>query len=387
MRHSVALFVAGRVERDVRGQQLEAAVIPNAVRTLTIAIAALPVTLVCAPAAWGAAQPFAGGQTRLELNRGLDSALRQQGVAIKSLGPAQLKGRKLTLPVASGTFDRDAGSATFVQSGGLKLVSGRKAVALRGLMFDASTKGLSATVAGKRMRLAHLAGAKLEPDGFDARLKVKRLPLTRAAAAAVNRALGLGEALRPGSSLGSVNGLGEPSAVQIASGKISLGGPDTAFSKLESLQVQMGIWGASERWKAPGETYFLFEIEPTTVTPDALAGILEGDPSDGVTLEIHAPPPRNMLLRAPRIDLAAQELSATVSALSTDDPVTAPIATLDYSGATFQVRPKVGAFELIGIRAVANQFIADRLNERFATPGLFQAGETLARITVILRAL
>jgi len=354
---------------------------------IALTVAALLAALVSAPAAWGTGQPFAGGQTRLELNRGLDSALRQEDVAIKSLGPAQLKGRKLTMPVASGTFDRETGSATYVQSGGLKLISGGKAVALRGLEFDVSSKGLSATVAGKRMRLARLAGAKLEPNGFDTRLEVKHLPLTRAGAATVNRALGLGEVLRPGSSLGSVNGLGEPSAVQIASGKISMGGPDTVFSKLESLQVQIGIWGASERWQAPGETYFLFEIKPTTVTPDASAGILEGDPNDGVTLEIHAPPPRNMLLRGPRIDLAGQELSATVSALSAADPVTAPIATLDYSAATFQVRPKVGAFELIGIRAVANQFIADRLNERFATPGLFQAGETLARITLILRAL
>jgi hypothetical protein len=353
---------------------------------IALATAALLATLVCAPAAWGAGQPFAGGQTRLELNRGLDSALRQESVAIKSLGPAQLKGRKLNLPVASGTFDPDAGSATFVQAGGLKLVSGEKAVVLRGLTFDVAGKGLSATVAGKRMQLARLDGSKLEPDGFDTRLKVRRLPLTRAAAAAVNRALGLGGVLRQGSSLGSVNGLGEPSAVQIAFGKISLGGPDTVFSKLQSLQVQMGIWGASERWQTPGETYFLFEVKPTTVTPDASVGVLEGDPNDGVTLEIHAPPPRNMLLRGPRIDLAAQELSATVSALSATDPVTAAIATLDYSAATFQIRPKVGAFELMGIRAIANQFIADRLNERFATPGLFQAGETLARITVTLHA-
>lgn len=162
--------------------------------------------------------------------------------------------------------------------------------------------------------------------------------------------------------------------------------PATTFSKLESLEAQIGIWGASERWAAPGETYFLFQVKPTTVAPDASAGVLEGEPNDGVSIEIHAPPPRNMLLRAPRIDLAARELSATVSALSGGDPETAAIATLDYGAATFQIRPKVGAFELMGIRAVANQLIADRLNERFATPGLFQSGETLARITVTLHA-
>jgi hypothetical protein len=93
-----------------------------------------------------------------------------------------------------------------------------------------------------------------------------------------------------------------------------------------------------------------------------------------------------MLLRGPRIELATGEMTATVSALSQEGPITEPIGTLDYSAADFQIRPKVGAFELTGIRAVANQFIADQLNTRFLTPGLFQAGETLARTTVTLHA-
>ncbi len=289
--------------------------------------------------------------------------------------------------MASGAFDEGAGSATFAQSGGLRLASGGKAVALRRFTLDVSSKSVSATVAGRRMRLAKLWGAMLERDGFDARLRVKRLPLGRAAAAALNRVLGLPEVLRPGRSLGSANGLGEASTVQVEFGSIAIGGPGTAFSKLESLEVQMGLWGGSEKWAAPGETYFLFPVEPAMVATDASAGILESEAGGGVTMQIYGSPPRNMLLREPRLDLAAQELSATVSALSADDPgVTAPIATLDYGTAKFQVRPRVGAFELMDIRAVANQFIADQLNTRFAAPGLFQPGEVLARITVTLHA-
>jgi hypothetical protein len=208
-------------------------------------------------------------RTPLALTRGLDKALSQEGVAIKPLGPAKLKGRKLILPVASGAFDPDAGSGTLALSGGLRLVSGRRGVALRRLRFDASTKSLRAIVAGKPMRLARLGGSKLERDGFDARLKAKRLPLTRAAAAALNRVLGLPKVLRAGRSLGSVNGLGEPSAVQIAFGQIAIGGPDTTFSKLESFDVQVGIWGATQRWSAAAEKYFLFAVEPTTVPRDA----------------------------------------------------------------------------------------------------------------------
>ena len=357
-----------------------------AIRALQAATVALLAALTFASTAWGAGVPVGGGETRLSLAPGLDKALRQEGVAVKPLGPARLHGRKLTLPVASGVLDPDAGSGALVPSGGLKLVSGAKAVALRDLRLDASTKRLSAIVAGKRMQLASLGGAKLEAEGFDIRLQAKRLPLTRAAAVALNGVLGLPKVLRAGRSLGSIDALGEPSAVQIDFGQIALGGPDTAFSKLESLGVQMGIWGATQRWSAPGENYFLFAAAPTTVPPDASTGILDGPENDGVTMQIFAQPPREMLLRHPRIDLATRELSATLSPLSTEGPVTATIATLDYSAAKFQIRPKVGAFELMGIRAVANQFIADQLNQRFATPGLFQAGETLARVTVNLHA-
>lgn len=336
-----------------------------------------------APAASAAPSAVTAGETRLLLDGRLDRSLRQEGVAVEPLGAATLRGRRLTMPLASGVFDQGADSAAFAQSGGLRLSAGRRSVALRRLTLD-TVKGLQATVAGKRMRLAWLGGTRLDPSGFDARLRVKRLRLTASAAAILNKALGLEDVLRARHSLGSIDGLGEPSEVQIAFGKILIGGPDTAFAKLESLEVQMGIWGAMEPWTAPGERYFGFPVKPTTVTPDASSGILEGDADDGITLEIHAPPPRNMLLRGPRIDLATRELSATVSGLAATDPVTATIATLDYGAATVQVRPRVGVFELTGIRAVANQFIADQLNTRFATPGLFLAGETLGKVTVTL---
>lgn len=342
--------------------------------------------LVYAPAAAGAEIQVSGGKTQLRLSPGLEKSLRQDGVRVKPLPPASLKGHRLTLPVAAGPFDADTDTDVLAHQGGLRLISGKRNVALRRFSFDSSTKSLTATVAGERLRIARLVGASLERDGFDARLKAKRMPLTGAGAAALNKALELPQALRAGRSLGSATGLGEASEVGIAFGKLSIGGPDTVFSKLESLKVQMGLWGASERWVAPGETYFLFDIPPTTVTRDASAGILDTAENDGISMQIHEPPPREMLLRHPRIDLTTRELSATLTPLSKENPVTATIATLDYTTATFQIRPKVGAFELMGIRAISNQLIADQLNTRFATPGLFQPGETLARVTITLHA-
>jgi hypothetical protein len=347
---------------------------------------ALLSALLCGSTASAAARSVAEGQVLLKLSAGLENALRQEGVEVKAVKPANLAGRSLSAPISSGSFDVDAGRGAFALSGGLKLLDGRHTVLVREIRLDAAARRLSATVAGKRVLLARLAGAKLADKGFGASLKAPRLPLTRAGAAALNRVLALPDVLRAGRSLGSINGFGEPSSVEIAFGSIAIGGPETTFTRLAAIGVQMGPWGASERWGEGAERHFLFPFEQTTVAPDASTGVLTGAANDGIAFEIHEPPPRNMLLRGPRIDLATGDLTATVSGLAAADPVTATIATLDYGGATFQIRPEVGVFELMGIRAVASQFIADQLNSRFGTPGMFQVGETFARVTVTLHA-
>jgi hypothetical protein len=355
----------------------------GATKTLVIFLA-LMVALLCAPATPGAARTVAGGEALMTLGGGFGGALRQADAKVKAVRPAKLAGRRLTAPVASGGYDVDAGLGTFELSGGLKLLDGRRALALRKIRLDG--RRVSALVAGKRVPLARLGGAELTKEGFGARLKAPRLPLTRAGAAALNRVLGLSEALRAGNSLGSVNVLVEPASVDIAFGTIAIGGPETTFSKLASIGVDTGLWGGNEAWGEGAERYVLFPMEPTTVTPDARTGVLAGAANDGIAFQSYSSPPRDMLLRGPRIDLATGELSATVSGLTGENLLTGTIAMLDYSAATFQVRPKVGAFELMGIRAVASQLIADQLNSRFGGPGTFQAGETFARVTGTLSA-
>jgi hypothetical protein len=293
----------------------------------------------------------------------------------------------VTLPVGSGELDSQEKSAAVDHEGGFKLIAGRRVATVRKLSLDTAAGELSGRIAGKRLEIASLIGLETEHKKFGIEVDLNGLRLTARAAITLNRVLGLHRVFKRGNSLGTLSSVVQPEIVTINNGTISMGGTGTVFSKLESIDVQMGSWGASERWgQEIGEPYFLFAVEPTTVTPDASAGILEGEPNDGVSMQIHESPPRDMLLRGPRIDLASRELSATISGLSAENPVTATIATLDYGEAKFQTRPHVGAFELMGIRAIATQFIADRLNERFATPGLFQAGETLARVTVHLSA-
>jgi len=330
---------------------------------------------------------ISGGTATLTLDRGLSRDLRREGVDVAAIGAASASGRRITLPVVAGATNGAGGRGALTVDGGFSFDSGARAARVGEILVNTGKGQSTAKIAGTHRILAKHGPLRTSPAGFGTRIRIAELSLTGGTAAALNRKLGLPGAFQRGRRLGSLAIVAIPESVQIEFGKIAVGGPETTFSKLESLGVQMGIWGASERWAAPGETYFLFPIEPTAVAPDASAGILQGEAGDGVSMEIHAPPPRNMLLREPRIDLASRELSARVSALSAEDPgETGTIATLDYGAAKFQIRPKVGAFELIGIRAVANQFIADQLNARFATPGAFQAGETLARITMTLHA-
>jgi len=61
--------------------------------------------LVSVPVAIAAAVPLGAGETKLVLPAGLEKTLRREGVVVKPLGPAKLKGRRLALPVSSGTFD------------------------------------------------------------------------------------------------------------------------------------------------------------------------------------------------------------------------------------------------------------------------------------------
>jgi len=354
-------------------------------RSTLSAIAIFVMALVLAPAAAAEGVPLGAGKAKVAFAAGLAKTLRREGVAVKPLGPATLKGRRLTVPITSGSFDPTAEQTSFACGGGFKLMAGKKTVAVRALKFDASSRSLRAVVAGRRLLLARLAGVKLEREGFEAHLEAGRLRLTSAAATALNRALEAPGVFRAGRSLGSLDGLAEPTEVEV-SGTIAIGTPETVFSRLQSLKVELGLWGGTDGWNGGAEPFFLFPTGTSRIAADASAGVLEGGANDGVTMQIFESPPREMLLRHPRIDLATRELSATLSPLSTEGAVTGTIGTLDFSNAKINFRAKVGALELTGIRAISNQFIADQLNSRFETPGTFQAGETLARISVTLYA-
>lgn len=355
-------------------------------RNTSIPAICLAAVLMLVPSTAGARVVISSGEAKLTLNPGFARELRGAGVRLTGIGPGKATGRTIELPVAAGATNGPPGRGAITVDGGFSFSTRNRIARFRDLLLNTGRGQSVGRIAGEHRILAKHGKLWTTPAGFGTRIRIRQLTLTAGTAAALNRKLGRRGLFHRGQRLGAFTIVAIPATVPIEFGTIAIGGPETTFSKLESIKAQLGLWGGSQRWAAPGETYFLFDVAPTAVAPDASSGLLQSGANDGVTMEIHESPPRNMLLRGPRIELATGEMTATVSALSQEGPITEPIGTLDYGAARFQIRPRVGAFELTGIRAVANQFIADQLNARFLTPGLFQAGETLARITVTLHA-
>ena len=316
----------------------------------------------------------------MKLNASLYERLQESDVRLVKLRPGRVQGRTATMPASGGTLDAPEASAILTHEGGFKLRGQRHDVVVRKLILDIPAKQLRGQIGGRKLTIASLPKIDGAPDGFGARIAVHTLRLTRGAALALNRALDLAGVFVGGRSLGSISSSVQPEVVTIASGMIALGGEASIFAKLESLGVDIGLWGTSERWGEGGPPVFLFEVASGRLGPDASTGLVNGE--SGLTLQ-RPQPYQDLLLLTPTVDLGSGVLSAGLAALSGANLANGVIATLDTSGATTRIRG-ASRMELTDVRTIASQFLADRLNATFAPPTPFTAGETLGELNLVL---
>ena len=291
-----------------------------------------------------------------------------------------MRGRTATMPAGGGTLDAREESAVVRFRGGFALRGKRRDVLVRKLILDIPGERLRGQIGSRKLTIATLARIDVAPDLFGARIVVHTLRLSRRAALALNRALGLNGVFAGGRSLGIISSVVQPEAVTIASGTIALGGEESTFAKLESLGVEIGLWGTASRWGEGGPPVFLFEVASGTLGPDGLTGIVNGE--SGLTLQ-KTQPGQDLLLLTPTVDLGSGVLSAGLTALSGENPASGTIATLQTSAATTRIRWAT-TMELTDVKAITTQFLADRLNATFAPPTPFTAGETLGKLNLLL---
>jgi hypothetical protein len=176
--------------------------------TLTVALVAtaLLALLAFAPLASATPDPVASGTTTVKLEQKLTKELRPFGIKISALKPAKLKGRTATFAVTGGSFDPTTNAGTLTHSGGLKVTWGKKSVSIRALEINTSKKGLFGKVAGKKMKIAQLAGASFAREGFGVKATIKKLKLTGNAAVTLDKKL---NPATPAKSKGKKKGKGQ----------------------------------------------------------------------------------------------------------------------------------------------------------------------------------
>lgn len=243
---------------------------------LAVLAAALFALLAFAPFASAAADPVETGSATVTLNNGFVKSLKKRGVKIIKVKPAKLKGNKATFPVVGGEVDPTTGLGTLKLGGGLTFKHGKKKAPVKALVIDTKKKGLFAKVAGKKVKLATLAGWSYARAGFGVSMTVKKLKLTKAAAKKLNKKLGFTKGKKPfvGNKLmGSAKAEEQPATVTVLpGGNVSFAANKELLLKLKDVETEAKVIAPTTE---KGLGNYELPITGGTVAPSGLAGVVQ----------------------------------------------------------------------------------------------------------------
>lgn len=199
--------------------------------------ASLTVLLALALVPAAGANTVGEGRLTFELQPRFLKSLHERGAKLRGVKPALGRGRVINLPVVDGGLEHN-GYGRLLMSGGLEFrASGRRAT-LRDLVLNATFGTLTAKLNGRTLALAGADGQSLEWKRFAAELDLRKLKLTRGAAAAINASLGARGLLRAGETLGGATAVGRFDSVRVVDGSAYLDFGDGFFEKLRALRVE-----------------------------------------------------------------------------------------------------------------------------------------------------
>jgi hypothetical protein len=182
--------------------------------------------LTTASAAFGAADPLAGGSTTL-------GPLKLPGkVKLSAKGGATKSGKTVTLPITGGQLDATNGSGPVQDGGKIQLKKGKNKASLKSIVttFGAGG-GISAKLNGKKAKLATISGGTVSRAGFGGKVTDAVAKLTKKGAKALNKALGITRGGFKAGKLGKISTTTVPSTVTLTGGSVvDTGGP--AFGHL-----------------------------------------------------------------------------------------------------------------------------------------------------------
>ena len=235
----------------------------------------LPVALLLClipPAGAGAAyEPLGSSTTTIALAKPFASFLKTNGIKLSAVAPAQVRGAKLSLPLAEGKWDPTIGKGQIQSAGAIVFAKGARKLPLKDLTVKANRNPLAAKVGGGQLKLATSKAIASRQAGFGSSFQAKQLLLTAKAATRLNKKLRPKVPFRVGQVLGTLKATSQPALIDVLpEGRLGLD-PDPGFlAKLSSLFVSLNPVFPAER---PGP--FTFPIAAaSTISPDGTQGTI-----------------------------------------------------------------------------------------------------------------
>ncbi len=347
------------------------------------ALLALIAMLALVLPAGAAAEPVVKGRTHLVLDSGLAKALRLGGVRVQKLREAKVQGNTVSLPIEGGEIELDSGLGNLDQEGGLRLVAGHQAVELTALRLDTAKRALSGKLDGRRTQIAAFAGYRAKRNGFGDTIEIAALKLRPAVAAALNRGLGRVGLFSPTAPFASLSSSFKPQFDTVASGALQLALNPVTLAKLLAAGVAASPFEATTIATVP-PTYAA-SLTSGAIYPDLRGGTAGAEM--GIRFQREAPRAIVSWLNL-SVSLESNKLSADASLFrgtGNSPKGNAPIAALDFSGATARIDPGKRTVSITGARATLEPSAASLLNEAFAkapNQPLLASGDPLGEVSL-----
>ena len=335
--------------------------------------------------AGAAYDPAGSGATRLELEKGFATMLKENGVKLGVVGGATLKGREIAFPVSGGKVDAAAGRGTVLHGGSVRIGRGSRGFRIDDLMVKTTRprSPLAAKVGGGQIKLFTARDLSVRRTGFGVSIRSVDLLMSANLAVRLNHKLGLHRVFEEGLPVGSAVTRVEPSLASISQrGRLSLDLDPALLAKLNQLFVAVNPIHPAEH---PGA--FTFPIFGGRLSPQLSAGVMDGEGS----LELLQLGGGQIFWREPSVDLGGGSLSveADVEPAPPYRGEVGPVAvaSLDLSAGVAASHPSARTFEVNGARLVLSGEGAGQLNEAFAEgKPVFAAGEAMGTLSFAAEA-
>jgi hypothetical protein len=326
-----------------------------------------------------AAEPIAGGETKVLLDSQLRAKIGKEDVRVSGVGATTVQGAAVTLAAEGSEMEFTHGYGLVTHAGAIKFKAGRRSVALREITLDTSTanKSLRGKFRKRSLRIAEMRGINYSRDGFGGEIRARKLILTQAAASLLNRRLGTPGLFKGRRPLGTLTSDFQPQELEVVSGSLMLVLDPNIDFKLGQIGVE----------PQPFEADVFSAGPPPIYTSRLIGGRIYPGRNSGVALVESG---LRLVRESPWTQLTWTNLGVDLDSKRSGVlfPGGGPLAALDPSGANILLDPNARTLTAVNVAATLEADAARVINETFASPGkpVVAAGERLGSFAVTLQA-